>query len=111
MAVANINFFNFRQVALGQHDRDNENEPGKQYIDIEEVFMHPNYEKPGEPKKSYDIALLKLKSEAELTDTVKTVCLPELGDYGDSSSFPAGMECVLTGKSLLQLFKYTCYSK
>jgi len=85
------------QVALGQHDRDNENEPGKEKIEIEEVFIHPNYEKPGSPKKSFDIALLKLKSEATLTDTVKTVCLPDLGDFGDSSSFPAGMECVLTG--------------
>jgi len=88
-------------VALGQHDRDDEREPGKQRIDIEEVFIHPNYEKPGEPKKAFDIALLRLKSDAELTDTVKTVCLPDLGDFGDSSSFPAGMECVLTGTIII----------
>ena len=84
-------------MALGQHDRDNENEPGKQKIEIEEVFIHPEYDEPGSPKKSYDVALLKLKSEAILSDTVKTVCLPELGDFGDASSFPAGMECYLTG--------------
>ena len=29
--------------------------------------------------------------------TVSPPCLPDLGDFGDSSSFPAGMSCILTG--------------
>jgi hypothetical protein len=36
----------FEQVALGQHDRD-ASESEKQIIEIEEVFIHPKYEKPG----------------------------------------------------------------
>jgi hypothetical protein len=52
----------------------------------------------GEPKKSYDVALLKLRGEAEFTDFVSPICLPDLGDFGDSSTFPAGMECILSGK-------------
>ena len=90
-------------MAVGQHDRDDSSEAGKQQISIESVFIHPNYEKPSEPKKSFDVALLKLKSPATLSDTVKTVCLPEVGDFGDDSSFPAGMECILTGLFNLHL--------
>lgn len=85
------------QVALGQHDRQATSESGKQTIEVDEVFIHPNYEKPGEPKKSYDVALLKLRGEAEFTDTVSPICLPDPGDFGDDSSFPAGMECILSG--------------
>ena len=87
-------------MALGQHDRDDLSESGKQIISIGEVFIHPKYEKPSEPKKSFDVALLKLKSPAVLSDTVQTVCLPEVGDFGDQSSFPAGMECILSGKKI-----------
>ena len=61
------------------------------------MFIHPNYEKPSQPKKSFDVALLRLKSGAILSNTVMSVCMPDQGDFGDSSTFPAGMECVLTG--------------
>ena len=81
---------------LGQHDR-LATESGKQEIKIEEVFIHPNYEKPSQPKKSFDVALLRLKSDATFSDTVMPICLPDLGDFGDSSTFPAGMECFLIG--------------
>ena len=43
------------------------------------------------------MALLRLTSPAVLGDTASPACLPDQGEFGDSSSFPAGMTCVLTG--------------
>ena len=40
---------------------------------------------------------LKLKEPATMGPTVSPACLPDQGDFGDSSSFPAGASCVLTG--------------
>lgn len=68
-----------------------------QVIGVEEVFLHPNYDNNAYPDKSFDIALLKLKEPAEMTDYVSPPCLPEQGDFGDDSSFGAGMECYLSG--------------
>ena len=83
-------------------DRENENEAGKQKIEIESVHIHPNYDTPD---RANDIALVKLKEPAIFGDHVSPACLPVPGDFGDDSSFPAGMNCILTGikkeKSLL----------
>jgi len=81
-------------VVVGQHDRENENEEGKQTITIAEKYIHPDYDNPD---RAQDVALLKLLEPAKMGPTVSPACLPELGDYGDESSFPAGMSCVLTG--------------
>lgn len=69
------------QVRLGDHDlrtdKDCEDEScldPVQDIDIEKKIKHPNYN-PG--KKTNDIALLKLKTPADITkNNVKLVCLP-----------------------------------
>ena len=61
---------------------------GKQHIPIIEKYIHPNYDTPD---RANDIALLKLKTPAVLGDTVSPPCLPEQGDFGDDSTFPAGI--------------------
>ena len=94
---ANIVFIaeNFGDVVVvGQHDRLDPTEQGKQTIEIASKYLHPRYDSPD---KANDIALLKLSSAAELGDTVSVPCLPSQGDYGDSSTFPAGMSCLLSG--------------
>jgi hypothetical protein len=40
--------------------------------------------------RANDVALLKLKEPAVLGSTVMPPCLPELGDFGDDSSFHPG---------------------
>ena len=74
-------------MVLGQHDRQDEGEPGKQTIPIVEKFLHPNYDTPD---RANDVALLKLKEPAVLGDTISPACLPHQGDFGDDSSYPAG---------------------
>ena len=68
--------------------------PPSQTIKIDEVIVHPNY---GNPARTHDLALVKLKKAAEWTTFVSPPCLPDLGDFGDDSSFPADMECYLSG--------------
>ena len=85
------------QVVIGQHDRDLMHEEGRQTITIEKVILHPQYDKPSSPDKSFDIALLKLKEPAQFTDYVSPPCLPDQDDFGDDSSFGAGMDCYLSG--------------
>ena len=81
------------QVVVGMHDRQT-TEQGKEVIKIGAKFTHPSYDSPD---RANDIALLKLDTPATLGDTVSPPCLPHQGDYGDTSSYPPGMKCVLTG--------------
>ena len=74
--------------------REDDNEEGKQTITIADKFIHPEYDTPA---RANDVALLKLKEPAIIGPTVSPACLPDLGDYGDSSSFPEGASCILTG--------------
>ena len=78
------------EVALGQHDRctptqmsslynvsccrENDNEAGKQKIQIEEVYIHPSYDSPD---RANDIALVKLQQPAIMGDLVSPACIPE----------------------------------
>ena len=84
------------EVAVGAHERETD-EIGKKIVDIAEVFNHPQYDQSGSPDKSFDISLLKLKEPISFSDTIGPPCLPDQGDFGDSSSFGAGMECYLSG--------------
>lgn len=61
------------------------------------MYVHPQYDQPESAYKDYDIALLKLKTPAQMTDYVSPPCLPDEGDFGDDSSFGPGMECYLSG--------------
>ena len=52
------------------------------------------------PPKNADVIYgrsLKLKEPVAFSDTIGPPCLPDQGDFGDSSSFGAGMECYLSG--------------
>ncbi|KAG8583052.1 hypothetical protein GDO81_008263 [Engystomops pustulosus] len=70
------------KVVLGIH-LEKGNEPSKQVCDVEKLFL--------EPRKA-DIALLKLKSPAVITDKVLPACLPTLNYV-----VPDKSECHVTG--------------
>ena len=77
---------------------------GRQNIEIAQVFLHPQYDQPSSPEKSFDISLLKLKEPAQFSDYVSPPCLPDQDDFGDESSFGAGMECYLSGLNIIYFF-------
>jgi len=82
-------------VWLGMHDRrGGEDDAERQMIKISEKFIHPEYDNPA---RANDVALLKLESAATMGKTVSPACLPDQGDFGDSSSFPEGASCILSG--------------
>ena len=58
-----------------------------QELEVDQIIMHDRYRSD---THAYDIALLKLKTQATLGTGVGLVCLPEF-------SFPAGHPCYITG--------------
>ena len=62
-------------VVVGQHDRQDENEEGKQTITILEKYIHPDYDNPD---RAQDIALLKLAEPAVMGPTASPPCLPTI---------------------------------
>ncbi|XP_062046024.1 chymotrypsin-like elastase family member 3B [Lepus europaeus] len=77
-------------VALGEHDT-TVSEGSEQLIPVEAIYVHPLYNND-DASQGYDIALLKLLYNAELTDEVKLACLPPAGYI-----LPHGTECYITG--------------
>ena len=73
--------------------RDDASEEDKQTITIAEKYIHPGYDTPD---KANDIALLKLKEPIRMGPTISSPCIPDQNDFGDSSSFPAGIEIVIS---------------
>ena len=74
------NLYNFSvsdwTYIAGNHFLD-EHDPYEQFLQPEEVFIHPKYVpsnnySPGD----YDIALIRLKTPAKMTRQVHTICLP-----------------------------------
>ena len=65
---------------------------------IDAKFIHPDYDTPA---RAHDVALLKLREPVEMGLTISTPCLPDFGDFGDSSGFPVGSDCVLTGWGMM----------
>ncbi|XP_073416289.1 plasminogen [Dendrobates tinctorius] len=70
------------KVQLGIH-KEKSSEPSKQVLDVEKLFLGPS---------KADIALLKLKSPAIITDEVLPVCLPP-----HNYVVPDKSECYVTG--------------
>ena len=62
--------FNF----IGEHKKSDGNEFGEQRIKVKRIINHEKYIRR---TLSYDFALLELETEAEITDTVRTICLPK----------------------------------
>ncbi|XP_062997544.1 chymotrypsinogen A-like [Elgaria multicarinata webbii] len=75
-------------VVLGEHDRSSPVE-NIQELAVEQVFSHPNWNLP---PRSYDIALIKLATPANMSCTVSPVCLTD-----DVDLFKSGDLCVTTG--------------
>ncbi|KAI0240908.1 Transmembrane protease serine 3, partial [Lamellibrachia satsuma] len=74
------------EVVVGQHSRV-KSESSKRTHRIEEIIMHPKYDKP---TTNNDIALLKLKIPIRFNKNVTPICLPEKDVTGDTL-------CVSTG--------------
>ncbi|XP_078086246.1 plasminogen-like [Mustelus asterias] len=70
------------KVFLGIH-RESAREPSRQIIDIDKIVLEPN---------ENDIALLKLRRPAFLSDKVALICLPVQGYI-----LPSGVGCYITG--------------
>uniref|UniRef100_G1S0R4 Vitamin K-dependent protein C n=1 Tax=Nomascus leucogenys TaxID=61853 RepID=G1S0R4_NOMLE len=62
-------------------------------LDIEEVFVHPNYSKS---TTDNDIALLRLAQPATLSQTIVPICLPDSG-LAERELNQAGQETLVTG--------------
>ncbi|XP_031792395.1 vitamin K-dependent protein C isoform X4 [Piliocolobus tephrosceles] len=62
-------------------------------LDIEEVFIHPNYTKS---TTDNDIALLRLAQPATLSQTIVPICLPDSG-LAERKLTQAGQETLVTG--------------
>uniref|UniRef100_A0ACB8EAG4 Chymotrypsinogen B n=1 Tax=Sphaerodactylus townsendi TaxID=933632 RepID=A0ACB8EAG4_9SAUR len=75
-------------VVLGEHDRSSSVEK-IQRLAVEQVFTHPDWDSYA---ISNDIALIKLATPAEITDTVSPVCLTDASDQ-----FQSGDLCATSG--------------
>ena len=77
-------------VRLGDFDR-YRHEGREQTIEVERVIAHPQHDYPVD--RNNDLALVKLKTPANLTRWVGTVCLPTADDY-----LHKDLRCYATGK-------------
>nr|ATU82478.1 venom S1 protease 10 [Lethocerus distinctifemur] len=59
-------------VILGDHDYTRESSPYRKRVDVKEIVIHEKYSL----YKHYDIALLVLEQEVQLTRFISLVCLP-----------------------------------
>lgn len=62
-----------------------------QYFSVSEVILHPQYDFAA---SRFDIGLLRLQTNATITDYVRTVCIPS-ADM--ASEFPAGTMSTVSG--------------
>ncbi|XP_062854469.1 chymotrypsin-like elastase family member 2A [Trichomycterus rosablanca] len=77
------------RVYLGKHSLDSDNEKGSIAMSVEKIVVHPQWD-------SYnirnDIALIKLQTPVQLSDTIMPSCLPDEGNV-----LPDGAPCYVTG--------------
>ncbi len=72
----------------------------QQSIKVEKIFVHERYSWQHDRN---DIALIRLKTPATLSDKVNTVCLPAQG-----SRIPAGKNCYITGTVFGHIYRSFC---
>lgn len=77
------------RVRAGVHNRSRINHHEQQFLRITKIITHPKYHWG---KNNYDVALLKLKHSAKMTNYVGTICLPKA-----KSAPTTGTRCVATG--------------
>jgi len=73
-------------VMLGRHFRETLSE-GTQIKQIEEIVNHPGFDPDRRRGLINDISLMKLRTKAELTEWVQPICLPDMEDARERSSF------------------------
>ncbi|XP_049292437.1 serine protease 53-like [Anopheles funestus] len=84
--------YNLKSVRLGEYnirtaEDSTSDEPSitttSQSVDIEQVLLHPRYNRP---LYTNNLALLKLKHNADIAKpNIKPICLPSIDDYKESS--------------------------
>ncbi|XP_033125024.1 uncharacterized protein LOC117123275 [Anneissia japonica] len=81
--------FQFLMGTNSLRKQDYESSDRTQFINVTEVFVHPNYR----PYRSdHDIALLKLENSFSITEYVRTVCIPT-----STKTFKDDTLCTVTG--------------
>lgn len=83
------------KARLGEFSLQNK-EKGHEPVDInvDNIIIHPNY---STPLRYYnDLALMKLRSPAELTDHIQRICLPDEDDVNETTSYK-GKEGIVPG--------------
>lgn len=60
------------------------------WIPIDQIIVHPNYNPEERPRYDYDVALVKLKDPINFNISVRPVCLPTM-------DFLPGTNCYVTG--------------
>ncbi|KAK3555556.1 hypothetical protein QTP86_021783 [Hemibagrus guttatus] len=76
-------------VVLGLHDQYESNTSDRQYHQIQQIIMNPNYNKR---TKDSDIALILLQNKVNFTDYIQPICFPE-----SQQQFAAGRKCAIAG--------------
>ncbi|XP_017561990.1 granzyme F-like [Pygocentrus nattereri] len=77
-------------VVLGAHNI-RRKESSQQRIEVEKHIKHPSYKK-GQNKWSCDIMLLKLQTDANLTESVGVIALPK-----NNEKLPVNQKCSIAG--------------
>ncbi|XP_072044556.1 uncharacterized protein [Amphiura filiformis] len=81
------------ELMLGSNSLNNISE-NSQRLPCSEFYVHPLYGEPGDSIYDWDMALMKVERPFEITDYVRTVCVPQKSQEDD---FGAGKAVTITG--------------